>query len=564
MDRLKSKTVWEIAALIALSLLTILPMRAAFALDTRTVEYQSGVQLGHGYNAFTGEFTSRCYKGEIEFNPHGAAISRIDWEETTDYESIRMVFRIDASASYNAAVGQANGKTSSLSSFNSARSNASGMVILRLETSTETLLNRKLRPELEQLVTKNGIEDPFALRRNCGTHYVSTINYGGELYASLSHAARSEKDRSDFMAAFGASGFGVSASGTILTTEELEKYSSSLQVSGGMTGSAKPFPMSLADLRQRVAELQLEMNNEAKQEMKEWKRRAAPIDVVVVPIGLKQIDHDKLDSIAPGLRRLEALRSYQDQVEAIAADPDAYHVDQDGLAETAQRISVRVEELVYEIRAKVRKCSAALEEDMKEACNFGEFANIPTSPTAGLPPLYIEACQKNWTPPPLGAALAGLRKSYGDNSMGGNDTVEVSASYAGTPDSGLTQTVTVKIYEAKNDTIFKPKEAVTRRFFDRADPNAPGCYLTAPVQRSMPAGRVTVRGPNNYKFLNINSGYIAKAECRTDKDGEDVGYVGCREVLFMPVSIPIDHIEHINGSSPKPLLFESWLAPQSP
>lgn len=536
---------------------------AANANDTRTIEYQSGVELGHGYNAFTGEFTAPCFEGTAEYKPHGAAKTTFAWDEAKDHQSVRKAFRLDASASYKAFGDGVSGKTSYLSAFQSAHSTATGLAIIRSETGATVLQNAKLRPEILQQASTAGRLDPLAIRESCGTHYVRAINAGGELYGSITHTVSSEKEREEFRTAFSASGFGAKGSADTLSVEELERYRDSLTVVGGTTGTTGTVPVTLDELRSRFNQLHPEMSRLARLELDQNKRHSAPIDFVVVPIALSSADRDKLASLEVAVRKLELLRQLQSEVQAIATNPDSYNVVHDGLQETAGNISSQVATLMQKVRAQMRTCSLSPDAEVARACDFSRVARMPESPTMGLPRLFSETCRTSWTPPKLGSSFSGLQRTKGDDSMAGNDVVEIYATYDGSPELGLTQRTTLRIYETKGDKSRYGPATDERHFFRKLDPVPPGCFLKASVERKSKAGRHSLRSPNDYRWLTVNSGYVSRAECRSDRNGKDDGYVGCRDVEFLPVDLPLEHIERLIGPPPQTLVVPGWLVSAS-
>jgi hypothetical protein len=68
---------------------------------------------------------------------------------------------------------------------------------------------------------------------------------------------------------------------------------------------------------------------------------------------------------------------------------------------------------------------------------------------------------------------------------------------------------------------------------------------------------------NDYITLPYEtSKYLLNATCRSNQEGEDDGFAGCKSFAFRPIQIDLRHVELKNGSAPQ-LSVPAWLSKPS-
>lgn len=521
------------------------------------VEYRNGVMLGQGYNSLTGEFMTPCFTGEVKPTFYNITKGKFLWEEVESLEDINKGLSISVSAAYKGLNTGGEGKVSYLNSYKASSNNVAVLARIKIETGSDALVSARLRGEISAEISNRGKINQLALREKCGTHYVQSLTVGGELYATLEQSVRSEGERSDFQAVVSVSGGVVNASTETSTSIEQSRFNRSVKIKGGYTGGKSITPSSVSELKDEFKTMRGIMNELAAEEAKTKTRKAAPIEAVLIPIIPVGIDVTKLVNLDIALTKERAIKTYLTKIHAIASNPTLYNVDRTTLQTRSRTIDEGANKLLISLRQQMNACAQSNEKTMTKACNFAIYPVVSLL-NNDIPKLFQATCDQAWQPPEFTSQFSAIEHVRDDYSMGGDDTIQIETRYNGDSMSGLSQSTRLYVYEASHRTAFQRE--VKREFFNPNSAPAPACYLNGPVHISEAPGSINVgRAANNYMTLDFNTTLVASASCRTNQTGEDRGYVGCNQISFKPITIPIEHIEKLIGFQPSQLKIPDWL-----
>lgn len=527
----------------------------SYAAEANIVDYQPGISLGYGYDALSGKFTGPCYTGSSKPTFFAEPIGNLVWGESITRDSLRRSLNMSVSASYDGEIASASGKVSYENLFTAAKSVVTISARNNLVIGFETLTDKKeILPDGASVLTR----DVLSMRQRCGTHYVQSINYGGELFAILKQDVKSQSERDQFALDAKASGITFSGDTSIRSKLEESIFESTVEIHASYAGGNEVNLMSPAELRAQFSQFRQHIARQAAQSFDQQKLISQPVSVVLVEIMPSGDDADKLAALSDAMKKLSALEDYQDAVLDIARRPSLYNVSIEDLNDNASKIDTRINALVGNLRQQMRQCSTAASVDIPVRCNFSAFPMIPAVPDSDLPALYRDACGRMWTPPPTASEFQVLRRLGGDDSMGGSDAVRIGVTYSANANGPLRQSVSLRIWEARGDTSFG--SVLDRVFFDATVSPPPGCYIKDAVQLSDPGGSVGIGSTaNNYRDLTFNTAFVSGAICRSNQSGGDSGYVGCRKITFKPIALPLAHIEKLDGTRAIPLVMPPWL-----
>lgn len=531
---MKNVVVLRLAARLSVGALALLPSLAAGQIR---MDYLPGMVLGSSYDAITAEVKPACKAGDEKSSP-ALNSATFSWDEAASTDEIRKALNIDAAVAYKALNG--NGASAKVSVLNTSFSSRSVVSIVAR--------NRIVDHSVDLVSTQStGQTDALAFRRKCGTHYLSSIIYGGELYAILSQTVTSEQEKDEFAAEAQATYAGLQADLSIKTALEKSRFAKSIKIQGNVSGGDAKIFMDPEELRKTFISFRASVAKDG----------AVPIEVVFTPYqGLSDVDEDKLDAINDAFVKLASIRDFRSELMAIQRGPQFYLVDPKSVAREALLIDKQATALDARVRKSMRKC-AAKSSNASKACDFSNVAVAPAGEASGLPRMYKSSCLAPFQPPAYGAEFAGIPRVFGDNATGGNDVVRIATAYTGTMGQPLLQDTTVTIQETTTgDTMYEL--TLQRSLLDPVQ--RAGCGLAGTVTLPKVSGTVALGDPeNDYRKLTFNTAYVDSAECRSNKFGSDDGYVGCQSIAFKPIDLPMIHAETIGKSSLPAMSFPGWL-----
>ena len=502
------------------------------------IDFQPGMRLGVGYDAVTGEIKTKCMTG-MEPAPVPLNQTVFSWDEAATTNDLRKSLQIDAAVAYKALSGNgASGKASVLNSSFSSRSVVSIVAKNRIATSTSDLVS--------PVVMKTGA-DALAFRRRCGTHFLSSLISGGELYAVLSQTITSEKEKEEFSAAAQASYAGLQADLSSKTELEKSRFAKSIRIQGSISGGDNNIFMTPEELRNTFIAFRDKVNSGG----------SVPIEAVFTAYsGLTDIDQDKIEAVGEALVKLSSIRDFRGELAAIQLHPEFYFVDPKSVATVAPVVDKLATDLDRDLRKQMQRC-ASKTGDLKENCHFSSIPVAPIGSANGLPALFKAGCISPFLPPEYGAEFASIPRVRGDEATGGNDVVRITTAFSGQKGGSLNQVTTVVVEETSTgDTRYEA--TLGRKLLDVSQGD--GCGLTGDVAIPQNTGSFALgSSENDFRNLEFNTLLIESAECRSNKPGEDDGYAGCRAIKFKPIPLQMEHAERIVSTSTPLMNVPDWL-----
>ncbi|QEL21937.1 hypothetical protein FQV39_04605 [Bosea sp. F3-2] len=219
-------------------------------------------------------------------------------------------------------------------------------------------------------------------RRECGTHFVSTIIYGGELIMALQATERDEARKEQFEANVRAASSAMSGSGDVRTTKEQLSKHSYLRIQGRKAGGGDTAAYNLDTFASEVQGFRAQVEKNPK---------AAVLYIVVSPYPHMPLDASSAQVDAAS-NKLIALNSKLDTLNDITSDPTQYD------------INVRDHPLLVSARDQIQRVRDALRLDIEECIypttrpssksSCGKLAGYVTPPSSVLDtdlPLKFEA-----------------------------------------------------------------------------------------------------------------------------------------------------------------------------
>jgi hypothetical protein len=533
------------------------------------VEYQPGMHLGQAFNSYTGALLEDCYVGQKDATVYNSSRADFTWDEVHTTEQMRRALGVSTSAGYNGGVTRAFGKATYVSSFKSNLSEINIVARMHIETGFDLLRDATLKPDVRKQVTGffGGI-NPLKLRQRCGTHFVSSIVYGGELSAVMTEHVNSSKDYDEFKITASASQGAFSGSMEASSEIEESRFAHNLKIKGHLSGGSEEIFTDVPSLRLKFRNLRREVSGNLEQEITGntkqiaqipavVERKTAPIEVVLTEYAMVGAEADKAAALDIAVNKLDKFKDFRDAAASVAETPSRFFVNPESVPFTFAKIDKLISKYVLDLRAQMNRCADA-ESGTGHECDFSGYPQPPTSPDADLPKLYADECNANWQPPRYGTEFAVMPRVSGDGSMGGNDVITIETTYEGKARQPLIQTTKVVAAETRGDhTTFSLTQK--RSFFDPvAVPIS--CLLSADVSRQAAPGHWPVGGSeNDYRSFDFNTPLIGKASCRTNKNREDDGYVGCNWIEFASIQLPLMHFE-LDQRTPENMLVPDWLA----
>lgn len=302
--------------------------------------------LGHGYDVHTAEFkNSQCV--QVKAKPGGSPSVPLS----------RRTYFLDDIRSSASLLEATSSKTGGNFRTEAARASTRHGFSERLSTDEKTATIVAAVGMVGQLDVAETAEPPHLLsasidesfRNVCGTHFVSQVTYGGELWLAFSRRVASKAEAARFYADVRGAAPAWSGGGSNVFTRRLEAGSSEIHIVGQQAGGPGPIPYSL---REAVAVYR------AFPEQVE-KKPAALLAVAVRPYPLPPFDASinapLLAAAAEMLRRYEVLHG---RAVLVADDPDRFDIDAASVA-LFDKFRARLQAMSASIRDDVKRCAGA-------------------------------------------------------------------------------------------------------------------------------------------------------------------------------------------------------------
>ena len=297
--------------------------------------------LGHGYDVHTAEFkNSRCVQVKTKpgYSP-SEALSRRTYFLNDIRSSASLLEATSSNAGGNFRVEGA--RASTRHGFSERLSSDEKTATIVAAVGMVGQLDAAETADPPHLLSAS-IDESF--RNVCGTHFVSQVTYGGELWLAFSRRVASKAEAARFYADVRGAAPAWSDGGSNAFTRRLESGASEIRVVGQQSGGRELKPYSL---REAVSAYR-DFPQEAK------KSSAALLAVTVRPYPLPPFDASinarLLIAAAEMLRRYEVLHA---RARLIADNPDRFDIDAASVA------------LFDKFRAKLQARSASIRDDVK-------------------------------------------------------------------------------------------------------------------------------------------------------------------------------------------------------
>lgn len=346
----------------------------------------------------------------------------------------------------------------------------------------------------------------------------------------------------------------------IRTVAENEHRLSKVKIIGGKFGGGNERNLTFGELKSDFENFRKEVDG----------GKTYPIRMLLAPYP-EEVDYivkTQMLGLERAVKLLEGYRGVLHEVEAVEREPSDFFVRTESISSVSRKIKIALSRLESDLLKKISLCDKAEKLDVLWVCDFSKFPIVQEN--ALIAQLYKSTCPKKMQPPPLGiVALDTVVK--GDGSMGSGDRISVAVQYVG-KDSDLIQTVRIRASETitnmppeklswieGNRVRSIMSEEQKEGCFIKGEFSVGGTNLDDPSQ-----GWVSRPTPNNahdYAGLIFDTEFIDVAKCTSNVNGDDLGRIGCQEITFKPVEVPLEHIEHKEGNSPPDLMMPTWLLP---
>ncbi|MES2959131.1 MAG: hypothetical protein V4792_13155 [Pseudomonadota bacterium] len=265
----------------------------------------------------------------------------------------------------------------------------------RLSTDEKTATIVAAISMVRQIDVAETAEPPYLLsastdesfRNVCGTHFVSQVSYGGELWLAFSRRVASKAEAARFYADVRGAVSAWSGGASNAFSRRLESGSSDIQVVGQQSGAQEPRPYSFRD----AVAVYREFPEQAQH------KSTAVLAVTVRPYPLPPFDASMnaplLTVTAEMLRRYEALHA---RARLIVDDPDRFDIDVADVG-VFDKFRARLQARAASIRDDLKRCAAASarREEFHASCRRLYDYKRPTLTTEqDLPTDFGVACSR--------------------------------------------------------------------------------------------------------------------------------------------------------------------------
>jgi len=336
------------------------------------VPWLNGAVLGMGYEASTGNLTREvCAKvtaAEDRDINGGGPNDGLRFERIENREQFisKMLAEVKGEARYAAITASA--RISFAKSINITQKDQT-MFIQNIVSTVETGSTREgLHPPYGAMLS-----DVSQFRRRCGTHYVSTIMYGGELLMTLQSSDRDEQKRSKFEANVRAAGAAAQGSATYSqTVTELKKHDE-LRIAGRKAGGGSTTPYSVETFVDEVSGFRSQVLAN---------KKANVLYAIVSPYPERRSD-PKSDMVDLASEKLLAFNEKLERMQDVTEDPEMYDIDPATLP-AAVSARDRLRKVRDQLRSSIEACVYPVNSDGSEENQCSNMQSFITPPSAAL------------------------------------------------------------------------------------------------------------------------------------------------------------------------------------
>ncbi|MFM0061390.1 hypothetical protein PQR64_37925 [Paraburkholderia phytofirmans] len=253
------------------------------------------------------------------------------------------------------------------------------------------------------------------------------------------------------------------------------------------------------------------------------------------------------------------------QLDSIESDSSLYFVKDEIPTSTVSSIRTLLRDNRNLLVSVMNKCKAASEKSAKSVCDLSRVSLAYPPAVNQLAKLYKSTCSGIFTPPPLDdGTFVALPRVSGDSSMGGQDVAAATIQYSGVAGGFVKRNIKLRIVETRPNYTQYAKESESVVWSESLYPGcAVGSSFALPVEdvgSGFPLMGDGGTAVNDYMTLPFNSSkYLVSATCRSNQQGSDDGFVGCKAFVFKPIQIDLRHAESKNGGPPE-LSVPAWLS----
>ncbi len=516
------------------------------------------MRIGMGYDFLNGEFKADCLKGnESPITPYPAVISDWTWEESVTTSDMQKSLAVSVSAAYKALPTNVSGKASFLSNVNISEYSSSFVGRQTLVKAEQVYLNDRYEDSIGDLAKS----DPITFRQRCGTHFIRAISHGGEYNTVLSHTTRSQDERKEFAAALNASVNAYKGDASASNTFQSSRFFGTTKVLAYKAGGSALSPLDPSAVRSDFQQIRSDVDSG------KW----VPVSATLqrYPDALPQL-HPKMAALDQAYSILVTYKDVQSTLDSLEQHPELYFVDPATIDSVMPTVRASLDKIRTQLISKMTTCSQGSGDEVQSKCDFSTMPRPSApGPSYGLPVLYKEMCPATLESAPYsGGHFQNMPHKSSDTSMGGRDVIQIATCYSFRVGGNVEQSINVRGVETSfNSSLFENNPmtrvvwqqdqhggcVVSKTFLDgvcRADGVAD--ISSGPIQ-------FTPAGSHDYTDLSFNEKLVAGAVCRTNKQNDDLNWVGCKEIRFLPIPSTLEHIE-VQGGSPKPaMIVPGWL-----
>ncbi|UZF92070.1 hypothetical protein [Bosea sp. NBC_00550] len=335
------------------------------------VPWLNGALLGMGYDASSGNLTREvCAKVSAEdrdINGGGPNDGlRFERIESREQFISKMLAELSGEAKYAALTASA--RISFARSINITQKDQT-MFIQNIVSTVETGSTREgLLPIYGDMSS-----DVSQFRRRCGTHYVSTIMYGGELLMTLQSSDRDEQKRSKFEANVRAAGAAGKGSATYTQSVTELKNHDELRIVGRKAGGGSTTPYSVDTFVDEVSGFRSQVLAN---------RKANVLYAIVSPYPERRSD-PKSDMVDLASDKLLAFNEKLERMQDATEDPEMYDIDRSTLpAAVSERDRLR--KIRDRLRTSIEACIYPVNTDGDGPNQCRSMQGFITPPSAAL------------------------------------------------------------------------------------------------------------------------------------------------------------------------------------
>lgn len=463
---------------------------SAPAADLR-IPWLDGAALGMGYDAATGSLMKETC---ADVKPLEAVLrdeSNLVFERADTKEEL--ISKLSASAGGEARFSIYSG---------SARASFAKSLEVQRSDTTIVVQNEVSSEEVGSVRTgaiDNG-GDLVKFRRRCGTHYVSTIVYGGELLMALQASDQSTSSKSQFEASVRAA-VGA-ASGSTEYQESVQRLQSQnrLRITGRKAGGGKDEAYSISDFAAQVQNFRSQVLEN---------RRGHVLYATVSPFVGFQTSTTKSATVDLAVEKLLLMDEKLVTLNKVTREPAMYDVDAADLPLVAQERD-RLRDATASLRTDIEACSYPVDPatvDSPECQKMRTYVMPPTRAMGdGVPERFASDCQTTEAAiPPMD--LKNGKRLRGDGRIGSRMLIEFEIQ----PTVVDNRIVRIRVTERASEpgTSKNPAEEDIVEFYDEADVyRSSGCMVVEVPKATSVAGRWFTHGlTESYNYI------LDKATC---------------------------------------------------